>query len=268
MAHGLLSAISNAFKNDSTFKTVEVAIPGALKGRPSNWRDYTWKSMRDYFRSDHYRFWDAEPSLPAVFITDSANFRGYMQQCYHKDCDDINHVTPEMVTFMGRTTDSVVEVVTNMTNEKCQMKKTDKGEIMTPYYDTQYPNKLVCAWTISVGSDQKDDLALRLKFTTFDLEESVNCTADYVVIRDGNEKTAPLIGRYCGKTLPGPVKASAQSLYIMFHSDDLDAFKGFKAEWGLSFAGTPTIKSAAHGYRPGMWQLIGFLVLTSLVIGL
>ena len=64
---------------------------------------------------------------------------------------------------------------------------------MTPYYNTQYPNKLHCAWTISVGSEQKD---LRLKFTAFDLEESVNCTADYVVIRDGKEKTAPLIGNY------------------------------------------------------------------------
>ncbi|XP_078355557.1 uncharacterized protein LOC144640229, partial [Oculina patagonica] len=278
----LISAISNDFKNDITFKTIAIVFPEMFQGRPRNWPWFAFikKRMRDFFRSDHYRFWDADPSLPAVFITDSANFRGFMQQCYHKDCDDINHVTPEMVTFMGRTTDSVVEVVTNMTNEKCQMKKTecteqktaDEGEIMTPYYDTQYPNKLDCAWTISVGSDQKD---LRLEFTAFDLEESVNCTADYVVIRDGKEKTSPLIGKYCGKTLPEPVNASAQSLYIMFHSDELDTFKGFKAEWSSTYNGTKTtptfintIKSAAHGYRPGIVQLIGFFVLTSLTIGL
>ncbi|KAJ7381129.1 Bone morphogenetic protein 1 [Desmophyllum pertusum] len=157
--------------------------------------------------------------------------RTFVDSCssgYHRDCDDISHVTPEMMTFLGRITDSVVEVASNMTNEKCEVKQVDcieektadKGEIMTPYYNTQYPNKLDCAWTIS---------------------ESVNCTADYVNIRDGKDKTAPLIGRYCGKTQPEPVKASAQSLYIMFHTDELDAFKGFKAEW----SSTPVDKSTA-----------------------
>jgi len=33
----------------------------------------------------------------------------------------------------------------------------------------------------------------------------------------------------------------------MFHSDELDAFKGFKAEWISTEP--PTIKSAAHGKR-------------------
>ena len=112
------------FSTDA-FKTVELSILG-ISGRPSNWPVNIRISLRDIFRSDHYNFWNADPSLPAIFITDTADFRGFMQQCYHKDCDNINHVTPEMVTFMGRTTDSVVEVVTNMTNEKCQMKKTGK----------------------------------------------------------------------------------------------------------------------------------------------
>ena len=62
---------------------------------------------------------------------------------------------------------------------------------MTPYYNTEYPNKLACEWIISVNAEQKD---LRLKFTTFELEDSVNCTADYVVMRDGKDKSAPLIG--------------------------------------------------------------------------
>ncbi|KAJ7381121.1 hypothetical protein OS493_004719 [Desmophyllum pertusum] len=267
MMQSLLVGYQMLSKKDENFKAIEIGIPASLRGRPSNWNPNISQYMRDFFRSDHYRFWNADPSLPAVFLTDSANFRGFMKQCYHRECDDISHVTPEMMTFLGRTTDSVVEVASNMTNEKCEVKQADcieektadKGVIMTPYYNTQYPNKLHCAWTISVGG--KD---LRLKFTSFDLEESVNCTADYVNIRDGKDKTAPLIGRYCGKTPPEPVKASAQSLYIMFHTDELDAFKGFKAEWSL----TPKAKSATQGNRPRMWQLIGFLVMTSLAIGL
>ena len=55
-----------------------------------------------------------------------------------------------------------------------------------------------------------------------------------------------LPGKYCGKNLPQPVNASALSLYIMFHSDELDAFKGFKAEW-TSTVVPPPIKSAVNG---------------------
>ena len=40
----------------------------------------------------------------------------------------------------------------------------------------------------------QNDHVLGLKFTTFDLEQSANCNADYVEIRDGIDKTAPLIG--------------------------------------------------------------------------
>ena len=109
------------------FKTIAVTM--ALSGRPSDWPESFFNAVRDFFRSDHYRFWNAEPSLPAVFLTDTADFRGFMQQCYHEDCDDINHVTPMMMTFLGRTADSLVELATNMTNEKCQMKKT--GELTT-----------------------------------------------------------------------------------------------------------------------------------------
>ena len=97
-----------------------------LSGRPKTWNKNIRTAFKIYFRSDHYRFWNAEPSLPAVLVTDSTNFRGYMQQCYHEECDDISHVTSEMMTFLGQTADSLVEVATNMTSEKCQMKRTGK----------------------------------------------------------------------------------------------------------------------------------------------
>ena len=104
-----------------TFNAIDVLL---LSGRPKTWN--TQAAYKIYFRSDHYRFWNAEPSLPAVLVTDFTNFRGYMRQCLHKDCDDINHVTSEMMTFLGQTADSLVEVATNMTNEKCQMKRSGK----------------------------------------------------------------------------------------------------------------------------------------------
>ena len=51
-------------------------------------------------------------------------------------------------------------------------------------------------------------------------------------------------GKYCERTAPEPIKASAQSLYIMFHSDELGTLKGFKAEWSSNKIG---VKSGAKG---------------------
>ena len=47
----------------------------------------------------------------------------------------------------------------------------------------------------------------------------------------------------------------------MFHSDELDAFKGFKAEWGSTKTpeptqGPPTIKAAAHGKGVALWKIV------------
>ena len=52
----------------------------------------------------------------------------------------------------------------------------------------------------------------------------------------------------------------------MFHSDELDAFKGFKAEWGSTYndgtktpgptQGPPTIKGAAHGKGVALWKIV------------
>lgn len=77
----------------------------------------------------------------------------------------------------------------------CTLKKliADEGEVTSPYFNTMYPNNVDCAWTISVEAGQNDHV-LGLKFTTFNLEQSADCNADYVEIRDGADKTAPLIG--------------------------------------------------------------------------
>jgi len=106
-------------KFTETFKSIAVSL---ISGRPSTWNQFYQNAVYNFFRSDHYRFWNAEPSLPAVFLTDSADFRGYMVQCYHKDCDDMSHVTPKRLEFLGQIADSVVEVASSMTNEKCHGK--------------------------------------------------------------------------------------------------------------------------------------------------
>ena len=105
----------------AAFKTLAVNLP--LGGRPQSWPSVARRTLADFFRSDHFEFWNADPSLPAVFITDTADFRGFMKQCYHQSCDDISQVTPDMIAFLARTTESILNVASNLTSQKCEIKQ-------------------------------------------------------------------------------------------------------------------------------------------------
>jgi CUB domain len=68
-------------------------------------------------------------------------------------------------------------------------------------------------------------------FTDFELEAHVDCTYDRVEVYDGEEETAPRLGRFCGsnKPAPGPIIASSNHMYMTFSSDASVQRKGFLA---------------------------------------
>ena len=50
-------------------------------------------------------------------LTDTANFRGYMQQCYHKECDDISHVKEDDLEFLRRSINAVIKTVLDLSGK-------------------------------------------------------------------------------------------------------------------------------------------------------
>ncbi|XP_067649619.1 uncharacterized protein YfbL-like isoform X4 [Haliotis asinina] len=66
----------------------------------------------DLMRSDHRTFWSR--GIPSIFITDTANFRGYMKTCFHSSCDDMSRVTDKMIQFAGKTTQAVIDTVNKL----------------------------------------------------------------------------------------------------------------------------------------------------------
>ncbi|XP_025100943.1 uncharacterized protein LOC112568086 [Pomacea canaliculata] len=66
----------------------------------------------DFFRSDHSSFWTE--GYRAVFLTDTANFRGYMRQCYHYQCDNLTYVTDTNIGFIAKTARTLISVVDSM----------------------------------------------------------------------------------------------------------------------------------------------------------
>ncbi|XP_052796216.1 aminopeptidase S-like [Mya arenaria] len=69
-----------------------------------------------FLRSDHANFWKSP--IPAIFITDSANFRGQMQQCYHNACDNLaNILTDNNVQFLGKTADTIAATLDKLADD-------------------------------------------------------------------------------------------------------------------------------------------------------
>ncbi|XP_067649283.1 uncharacterized protein YfbL-like isoform X2 [Haliotis asinina] len=60
----------------------------------------------DAVRSDHGQFW--KKGIKAIFLTDTANFRGYMRACYHQQCDDMSRVTDNMILSVVKTARALI----------------------------------------------------------------------------------------------------------------------------------------------------------------
>ncbi|KAI0222014.1 Cubilin, partial [Lamellibrachia satsuma] len=92
---------------------------------------------------------------------------------------------------------------------------------------TYYLNDMRCAWKILVNPTQ----IIRLEFLRFDVESSSTCDYDSVTVYDGMDYTAPLLGTFCGSTLPGNIISSQSSLFVSFKSDSSKTMDGFMIKY-------------------------------------
>ncbi|XP_076455418.1 tolloid-like protein 2 [Babylonia areolata] len=98
------------------------------------------------------------------------------------------------------------------------------GTVSSPNFPNNYPNGQDCVYVIKAPVGNQ----VTLTFTDFSLETAVNCSYDYVEIRDGDE-TSRVIGRHCGRSLPGFKRTSGKQLWIKFHTDGSVTSRGFRA---------------------------------------
>lgn len=102
------------------------------------------------------------------------------------------------------------------------------GVISTPKYPTQnYDNKLTCEWAIVTDASH----SLTFQFTDFDLEESENCTKDYVEISD--PVFHKVLWKGCGNQLPNQTvfKSQRNELVVRLVTDQEITAKGFRGNF-------------------------------------
>ncbi|XP_072439043.1 tolloid-like protein 2 [Chiloscyllium punctatum] len=99
------------------------------------------------------------------------------------------------------------------------------GNFSTPGFPDGYPTFSHCVWRISVTPGEK----IILNFTTMDVYKSSLCWYDYIEVRNGYWRKAPLLGRFCGEKLPETIISTDSWLWIEFRSSSNGMGKGFSA---------------------------------------
>uniref|UniRef100_A0A3Q3MXM2 Cubilin n=1 Tax=Mastacembelus armatus TaxID=205130 RepID=A0A3Q3MXM2_9TELE len=121
-----------------------------------------------------------------------------------------------------------------------------EGIIISPNWPNNYAHNRQCIYLIRLPAGEQ----VALNFTHLDIESHSSCTFDYVEVRDGRMETDPLIGKYCGSTLPAPILSSSNSLWIRFKSDSSVSRAGFRAIYtvacGGTLSGTGQLRSPYH----------------------
>ncbi|XP_059169369.1 cubilin-like [Physella acuta] len=103
---------------------------------------------------------------------------------------------------------------------------TDAGLIVSPGYPHAYPANYTCHWTVP----SKSLMTTTISFSDVDLEFGVACAYDSLKVYNGTSTSYPLLGAYCGSSLPRSI-SSTNSLYLVFTSDGLISGRGFKLQY-------------------------------------
>ncbi|CAH2276338.1 ovochymase-1 [Pelobates cultripes] len=105
------------------------------------------------------------------------------------------------------------------------------AEIMSPHYPEIYPNGVDCQWLIYSTSG----LRLRLLINDLYLEESANCTWDYLKVFDGSNNVSKLIVSLCGLKTDLNVESTGSYLLLHFYTDKSLGYRGFRINyWEIS----------------------------------
>ena len=84
-----------------------------------------------------------------------------------------------------------------------------KGFLTSPSYPYRYPADTDCLYIIS----QPNDTLVNLTINIIDISK---CGPQYLELRDGRSEEAPLIGKFCGRDIPGNILSTQNHVWIRY----------------------------------------------------
>lgn len=117
-------------------------------------------------------------------------------------------------------------------NDRCggAVQITTPDYFQSPGYPHNYYPRQSCTWVIQAPEAYQRIL---INFNPhFDLEDR-DCKYDYVEVRDGGDKKAALLGKFCGKIAPAPQISTGPLLFVKFVSDYETHGAGFSIRYEI-----------------------------------
>uniref|UniRef100_A0A672TSU7 CUB domain-containing protein n=1 Tax=Strigops habroptila TaxID=2489341 RepID=A0A672TSU7_STRHB len=112
---------------------------------------------------------------------------------------------------------------------------SDNGMIKSPHWPQNFPTNTRCTWTIITHESKHLEMNFHNNFQIPD---------NYVAVYDGSDTHAPLLGKFCGSTLPPNIMSSSNNLFLVFNTD----FSGADRGWKASFRETLGPQNGCGGY--------------------
>ncbi|NXY67496.1 CUBN protein, partial [Glareola pratincola] len=107
------------------------------------------------------------------------------------------------------------------------------GYLKSPGWPGRHPNNMDCSIILRAPSNH----TISLFFHAFSLEDSIQCSRDFLEVRNGSDVQSPLLGRFCGNTVPSPIFPQNHIVYLRFKSDFSGAHDGYEITWTSSPSG-------------------------------
>ncbi|XP_067667467.1 uncharacterized protein [Haliotis asinina] len=105
-----------------------------------------------------------------------------------------------------------------------QLEATPKDTyIFSPSYPQKYGDNIEESWLL-VASDPSH--VIHMEVIDSQIEASASCLYDFVQVHDGQNASAPVIGKFCGTSTPSYV-TSGSSMYVLFKTDSSGGQIGF-----------------------------------------
>ncbi|XP_008559195.1 tolloid-like protein 1 [Microplitis demolitor] len=105
------------------------------------------------------------------------------------------------------------------------LRSNDTYYLESPNYPELYKPYKQCHWNIKAPYKHY----IVIKFNYFELEESTGCKNDFVKVREGGNKNAPIIGTYCGENDNLEVASLMRKIFLTFVSNGWKEAGGFSA---------------------------------------
>lgn len=108
-------------------------------------------------------------------------------------------------------------------------------EFLNPSNGTQYPNNVECTWDLKAKSGYHIGLTFVDRFY---IEQSDNCSKDFIEIFDKVDTDWISLGRVCGRSTPKPFNSTGTVMRVIFHTDASIVADGFTGFWQENCGGT------------------------------